>query len=268
VITWFDVVMPPALAAEPWYVSGTFWTIVGIVVSILLGIGGIIAAFSSANPRRRLYVYQSSATPLLAIYDRRLEVRYQGEVLGGATVVTVHLSHRGRRDIAASNFAERPVELHIGVPIVTEVEHSVAPGKSAVPPPPWKYDFAEGKILVGPGLIARTLDLSWTVLVKRHPDPVRAVSPIADVEVREGARPGDTRSRWSFAASSIAAGLVGLATLVPQFLGENTLAYPLLIAATILLVGGSLIVESLRKRRWWKTVKAIRAAIRSPDSRR
>jgi hypothetical protein len=178
--------MSPAPAPpDPWYLSGWFLTIIGILVAILLGIGAIVAAYRSANPRRRLYVYTSNVTPLIhrTGTELGLEVLAGGEKLTEPHVVTAHVVSRGRRDIRKDAF-DGPILLQFTARIVSVLETSCETKIPGTPIPNWFFNG--DTIEIPPALLRRDQRLTYTVLLEGEVPEFSAVVPV-EVDVRDSA---------------------------------------------------------------------------------
>ncbi|WP_157620381.1 hypothetical protein [Saccharothrix sp. NRRL B-16348] len=123
-------------AGEPWYASGTVWTIVGIVVAVVLGCWAVWAAFRSARPRRALYITVDQAVLLPrsapGLEHRRLEASLEGRGLTTPYVVTVGVVSDSAMDSAPAMFGGAPLVLDFGVPILALLDKSSVPGRPRV----------------------------------------------------------------------------------------------------------------------------------------
>ncbi|MFC6091664.1 hypothetical protein [Saccharothrix lopnurensis] len=177
-------------AGEPWYVSGTFWTIAAVVVGVVAIAVTTWAAFRSARPRRILYIWADSAVPLVSnspgLRGRSLAVSLDGRELAEPHTVTVRVAGRSALDIAASAFDGAPLELEFGVPIVALLEQRSDAGRAAVREP--AVQVRGTALHVGPALLTRRHRLRYTVLLDGEPR-FHPVSELPDVVVRREPAP-------------------------------------------------------------------------------
>jgi hypothetical protein len=178
--------MTPASApSDPWYWSGTFWAIAGVVATLLgIIIGGWITA-RVTNPRRRLYVFASNITPLMhrTGVELGLEVRAGGQRLIDPHVVTANVVSRGRRDIRKDAF-DGPIQLQFSARIVGVLETSCSTKVPGTPVPP--YSFQGDRIEIPPALLRLDHELSYTVLVEGETPSFSAIVPVeADIRLQE-----------------------------------------------------------------------------------
>ncbi|QKV77705.1 hypothetical protein [Amycolatopsis sp. Hca4] len=166
---------------DHWYTSGTFLTIAGIVVAAIMGVGAIVATYRSANPRRRLHLYQSGVASMVHIASKTLGIKVlQGDQeLQNPHLVTVNVSNRGRRDIPRSSF-DGPITLDVGVEIVGQLNASSS-GTSGVEPMP-EVAISGTALVMQPSLIKRKQTLSYSLLVDGKPT-WQPKCAIVDVEV-------------------------------------------------------------------------------------
>jgi hypothetical protein len=155
--------------AEPWYSSGTFWSIAAVAVGLIAIIVGAWAAFRSANPHRNLYIFIDSSIALLWTprgLDGGVEVRIGGRTLTAPHVVTIEIISRSARDIPKTAFDDAPLTLNLGVPVVAILEQrsKARTGLSE----PAVVATARG-LAIGPALLARNHKLRYTVLVEGRP---------------------------------------------------------------------------------------------------
>jgi hypothetical protein len=160
------------------------WTTGYTLTTIGVGIGilGLVAGYFYANPRRRLYYGMPRVTRLLAASTDvdNLEIRRRGKVLQDPYVADLQLIARSRRDIPSDSFdKDEPLRLDLGVGIVEILQ---SPPKATTPPP---KAVAEGtELLVGPDLISRRCNLTYTLLTEGKPT-LTAASRLVDVQVRK-----------------------------------------------------------------------------------
>jgi hypothetical protein len=108
----------------------------------------------------------------------------------GSWRMTIYLSSRGRRDITRDAFDDgKPLALHFGVPIrLTSVSSSRQDLRTVA-------HRAEGtRLLVGPGLIGRRQDLSFTAITKSEPVGVICQASLIDVRIRRQRRTPQQRA--------------------------------------------------------------------------
>lgn len=183
-------------AAEPFYASGTFWTIVGIVVAIALGAWAVWAAFRSARPRRSLYIDMSQAVSLLrtapGLHGSGLTVSLRGQELTRPYVATVDVISSSALDIAPGAFGGSPLELEFGVPVVALLDQGSHAGRPAVREP--KVEVVGTALHISPALLTRRHWLRYTVLLDGKPD-FRPVGDLVDVAIHVGAAP--VRMPWT-----------------------------------------------------------------------
>jgi hypothetical protein len=235
--------MPPAPAPPPypWYASGTFWAIAGVVVAIIFGTGAIVAAYRSQNPRRRLNVYVSSSTPLVHEKGKllALEVRSDGEVLKNPHLVTVVIVVRGRRDIRKDAF-DGPIELMFGARIVGVLEANSATKVPGTPVP--EFGNFRNALKIEPALLRRDHKLTFTVLVEgQHSPKFKAVVPIeADVRMESPLQPELRTARYVLAAA-VAALFGTFSNIVLSGASGTVLGMgPVLAVAAASLVGATI----------------------------
>ncbi|MEU4445053.1 hypothetical protein AB0K14_02145 [Actinosynnema sp. NPDC050801] len=204
---------------EPWYTSGTAWTIVGIVVAVMLGSWAVWAAFRSARPRRTLHIWVESLVPLVntapGLHGRQLTVALDGHKLRSPYVVEVEMASRGALDISAAAFGGQPLELDFSVPIVALLKQSVDAGRPAVREP--RVEVVDTALHVGPALLTRRHRLRYTVLLNGKPD-FHPVGDLENVIIRDSK----------------------LAYPLPKFLIAISASFPLMVTGVALLTEGAL----------------------------
>lgn len=186
----------------PWYLSGVFWAIVGVVVAVVLGIVAAWATFRSANPRRRLYVYLDRSLPVVRTHEalrNEIEVRHLGRTLSQPYVVTLNVVSRGRKDIPSSSFdANKPIVADLGVPIVRLLEEKSTTPKIAIPVPESSVDGT--RILIGPSMLSKQHVLTYTALVEGSPNLATEI-PLLDVDTSQEP-PSSTSGRVLFSVGN------------------------------------------------------------------
>jgi hypothetical protein len=145
-----------------WYSSGTLWTALGVVVTLLIGVLTLLVTWVR---RQRLYYWAPPATPLLAPGMRGiadLEIRHDGRQLADPYLLEVTLTARGRRDIPSSAFDQgRPMVFDLGDEIVKVLQVRCSPAASLAPP----VTHEDSTLRVGPELVGRHQTTTISVLV-------------------------------------------------------------------------------------------------------
>ncbi len=173
-------------SGSPWYSSGTFWAIVGVIAA-LTGTAAILITWRIAPPRRLIVYNMPVATSLLTSHASRLHIRgadlqvtYRGEPLRNPYFVTLNVESRSRRDIRSSDFDQnRPLTFDVDAPIKAVV--------GGTGPIEWLADVVtiEGsKINLTPSLIRRGEVLRLSFLIEGSPH-LSCKNPLVDVIVRE-----------------------------------------------------------------------------------
>jgi len=186
-----------------WYTSAAFWSMTGVGIGALAIVIATMSTYRSNNPRRRLYIFESSTVPLLAgSGDRpnRLEIRDEGRVLNDPRLVTVQVICRGRRDIPPDMFAG-PITLDLGTEIIAVIESTSVATPSTIPVP--RMTTTTTALHIGPALLARDHSLSYSVLVDGNVS-VAGQCSLPGVDIR-GGRP--TQSANNLAELALAVGL-------------------------------------------------------------
>lgn len=211
-----------------------FWTIVGVVVSIIaLAVTIVIAVITITRqfPKRRL----SFVTGETRLVSGRvpLEVAYGGEHLGDPRVVELAVVSDSRADIPSSAFdGGRPLVLELDTPVIAVLEQrtqGIIIGQ-------------RGQLLeLEPQLIRAGASSDLTLLVEGRLENIGVDSPLIDIPVREV---GDQSDLWSSGRGRQTAGL--LAALVSMSVVAGVLISSALapVVAVIgllanLLLGGS-----------------------------
>ncbi|WP_344606919.1 hypothetical protein [Streptomyces glaucus] len=168
------------VASGAFYTEDTFWTAAGVAVALVVGCGGVWAAFRAAHPRRRL-TYTVSHRPLVHRHiGGNLEVRRNGTLLTDPHLVEVVLTNPGRRDIASTAFdGGEPLRVDLAVPYLEVLRTESSPSSAQLPPA-----RVHGSVLsVGPGRIGCGTTISYLLLVDTAPTYTCRHS-LLDVEVR------------------------------------------------------------------------------------
>ncbi|QFZ17567.1 hypothetical protein [Saccharothrix syringae] len=232
-------------AGEPWYASGTFWTIAAVVVAVIAIVVGAWAAFRSARPRRALYITVDQAVSLLraapGLDGSGVAVSLHGRELTRPYVVTVDVVSNSALDIAPSAFGGSPLELEFGVPVLALLDQESDAGRPAVREP--KVEVASTALHVSPALLTRRHRLRYSVLVDGKPD-FRPVGDLVDVAVHVGPVPARTPLALRLVTSALlapavvlsAVGVVDIATGTPPDQGRFNLQVVLISVAAVLVV--------------------------------
>jgi hypothetical protein len=175
------------LARAPFYNSGTFWAAVAIPVAILIGVASVWVTLRVANPKRRLYYWLVSDTPLITgrqDLSEELKVIYGHQELKSPRVVSVQLVSRGRRDIAREAFDDgKPLGLDLGTPIVECVKVTTSPQDR--PHPAWTLDGS--KLQIGPSHFGGRQTTVFSLLVDgESPQITPPQQSLVDVRIERG----------------------------------------------------------------------------------
>lgn len=192
-------------SAENWYASGTFWTIVSVIVAVVGVAVTVWVTLRAAYPKRRLSYAMPVITPLLnAGQDVRhgLEVHRGGQILTDPHVLEVELVSQSRRDISNDNFnAGAPLRLDVGAPIIEILKTTSLPSDRGTP----AVDIDGTTLRIGPGLIGKRQTISLSLLVDGpRPTLTCPQPPLIDVEVRKQQElPARELRAWAAAVTSV-----------------------------------------------------------------
>jgi hypothetical protein len=171
------------IASAQFYTSGTFWTAVTAIGSLLLV---LVTILFLKQPKRLLLYTISEATSVVtsrATGDRvgtKLQVIYGSDTLDDPYITSLHIQIRGRRDIRAADFEQdEPLKFDFGARIV-----ALLPMSEPLPLAEKGLRAAGTKILIGPTLIRKRATVRIDTLTDGKPD-VRCHSPLADVKDRK-----------------------------------------------------------------------------------
>ncbi|WP_143267086.1 hypothetical protein [Amycolatopsis thailandensis] len=239
---------------DPWYASSTFWAIAGVAVAIVFGIGAIVAAYRSQNPRRRLYVYVANTTPLMHAKGRDLaiEVRIAGRAVEDPYLLTVRVVVRGRRDIRKDDF-DGPIKLRFGSRIVGLLERTSTTVVPATPAPEVTHQPDTDLLEIAPALLRRDHELTYTLLLEGGQPALDPEVPIV-ADIRE-TEPG-MQQLWgplspfvcmAFFALSFASGITYF-----DMDGSGVSRNIMLSAAVVGLVGTVVTFVAMPKQRYSK----------------
>jgi hypothetical protein len=120
-------------------------------------VGGLtLVTYVVGTTGRKLVYSMPTATPLLATppgISSDIEVRHGGGVLVNPQVLEVRLQSRGRRDIRRDDFeGGKPLELDVGIPVVSLLDWFMGPGGDSTDPDVRVRGLA---LAIGPSLIPR-----------------------------------------------------------------------------------------------------------------
>ncbi|MER5780192.1 hypothetical protein ABT104_00475 [Streptomyces mobaraensis] len=169
--------------AEGWYTNGLLWTIVGVAVSLRVGVLACWATLKAANPKLRLVYRLNLATKLLGHHDSSgLHVMHNGEALANPHVAEVLVANVGRRDIVASMFhGNTPLTLDLGEPILTLLATKSHPTGTLAPP----MVITDTKLGVQPSHIVRGQKVTYTLLLDGPVSDVVAIPSLVNVDLRK-----------------------------------------------------------------------------------
>lgn len=103
-------------AADPWYTSVTFWTIIAGVATAL-GTLGTWVGIILTTPKRRLLLGIGAAAPIMSAPEELrgdLQIFDRGTKLTEPRFLEIELVGRGRRDISPDVFGGQPIRLTVG----------------------------------------------------------------------------------------------------------------------------------------------------------
>lgn len=156
---------------------GEVLTLVGLVIAIIAA----WFAWRAIPPRRRLDFGLTSDVPI--VHDvgslAELEVRSGGRLLERPRVVQLRVVGRGRSDIAAASFGDRPLVLDLGVPIVKLLDMRRA--NEAEPAP--TVACTDTALRLGPSFIGKKQDLTYTIMVDGPPARLTYEATLLDVNL-------------------------------------------------------------------------------------
>lgn len=175
-------------AVPPWHASGTFWTIVSVVVAVLAIGFSAWAAWRSAHPRKRLHVWIGSDTPLMTREAEYVSVSHRGTRLTDPRVVRVFVAVRSRRDISPADFTG-PIRIALGTPIVQVLAMGTSTSRAALPAPDVRNDG--DALVIDPTLLPGDQLVILDVLVDAIPE-LALTAPLLNVETNDRAVPATT----------------------------------------------------------------------------
>lgn len=213
-----------------WYASGTFWSIVAVVIAVVAIAVGAWAAFRSANPKCTLHVTIDQVVPLVAsapdLEGHQITVDLDGHQLSAPHVITIDIVSRSGKDITPDMFSNAPLELQFGAPIVALLRQYSDAGRSAVRDPA-VAPIGES-LYIGPALLTREHRLRYTVLIDGHPN-FRPVADLANVTILRTPEPISTLRRVPLAVALT----LFLALFVSEIItGVKIVKFPLFLIAT------------------------------------
>jgi hypothetical protein len=152
------------LAASHWYSSGGFLALLGVVITLFVGVLGAWITYRVGAVRYRLFYSLPAVTSLLAAPSgpmrKDIKVTYLGTELNDPYIFKIRLISRSRADIPSSAFdQDRPIVLNLGLPII-----SLLPTDENKDPLP-KIERDAGTLKIGPDLIGKRQEMIFAVLV-------------------------------------------------------------------------------------------------------
>lgn len=145
----------------------------------------------SSYYRGRLLVVTRPARPLLPHSGfPGVTAAYQGRPLRRPHAFELELINAGRRDIKREDFAEHPLELDFGAPLITFLDHNTSIAGTA----PVVKITATG-LHVRPALVKRAARLRYEILTDGLPQRPTIRELLANVDVRNADAPGFRRLR-------------------------------------------------------------------------
>lgn len=162
------------------YNASTLIAVIGILVALTSAVFG----YQALRPQRREIIegLRSKRSLIPPGTADVIEVRHNNVVLSDPQIVDYYLSCRGRYDVNTEDFDQkRPIIVEFQKQIVADLTRP-PPGK----PPAVKYVVKEGKLKVGPDLLAKRQSYVFTLLFDGDPDPQDVKHHLIDTLVTDG----------------------------------------------------------------------------------
>ncbi|WP_152628425.1 hypothetical protein [Streptacidiphilus neutrinimicus] len=216
-----DLIQTMQIAAAPLYDNPAFWSLLGVIAVVIMGLFATWAPFGASRPRRTLiYSLGKLADPAT-------------EPTEGYWVV-VRLKARGRMDTRRDEFDSGcPLVLNLGVPITTKAQTvAIKPGGPRGAP----QATVEGMTLrIGPDIIWRGLSAEYYLVTRNAPTMLECKSaPLPNVRVRPPLI-ACGHLGWAIAAIWMA-GLPGTSLLLDVNMFSGNSVTPKLFAYSALIV--------------------------------
>jgi len=176
--------------ASPFYDSSAVQALGGILATILTALIAIWVARNVQLPKRCLYYGISETIPLLTPHSSvrgDLELIYKGTALANPHLATLHISLRGRQDIASEDYdSDQPLQIGIGISIVAILMVTSKPETSPVP----HITSTNSSLAVGPSLIHSGQMIQISVLIDADNTSISCKNSLKNVKVKRQ-RPDD-----------------------------------------------------------------------------
>jgi hypothetical protein len=168
-------------STEAFYVSGTFWLTVAVVLLTVMLLG--IAYWTATLTRARRVIHWEQSRFALLHRDSRIQaglrMSWREEPIENPVLSTLRLTNVGRLDIGSASFdGGKPIVIDFGAPIVALIEPSEAP-TDLMP-----IRLAGNSVQIGPGLLRRQ-EAVTIVTLNDGPGIATVTMPLENVKSRE-----------------------------------------------------------------------------------
>ena len=168
------------LATDSAYVSGTFWTSIGLAILALVAIVVSVVLARRANPRRQI-TCDTRISRLVSPHapsDAQIGVTTSGVTFGNPYLLELRIASRSRKDIGSDDFdRQKPLVFAIDAPVAVHIGDSTVAEST-------ELAIDSGIIAFGPCLIRKGTMLFAQFLTEGRPT-LRIDSPLKDVKVAQ-----------------------------------------------------------------------------------
>lgn len=171
------------LAGE-WYANGLLWTVVGIGVTLAVGLLAAWATIVSANPKLTLGYRLKANTRLVSDPNGLLSVRYNGRTISDPHIAEILIVNHGRKDIVGDMFHNgTQLSVDLGRHILALLDATSEP-PSVAPP----AATVAGRMLhIPPAHVMRKQRITYAVLVDGPASEPQVTHSLVNVTVRQTA---------------------------------------------------------------------------------
>ncbi|MFF5004647.1 hypothetical protein ACFY3G_17660 [Streptomyces phaeochromogenes] len=161
-------------------VRETIMTLVGIAVTLGVGLLAVWATMRAQNPKLRLgYRLQSSAELLANHGSNGLSVTHNGTTLTSPHIASIQIVNQGRRDIVGPMFSSN-VEFELGENILALLSSKSSPSTAHTP----VATVSGSKLLLPPSHLRKKQAVTYTVLLDGPVSGLTATESLVDVDVK------------------------------------------------------------------------------------